>query len=165
MVNLVLYLLKNEKMDLISQCRKNILNILLNKDLDFVNQIPMGFNNNLLWHAGHIICVFDILAVQFSNQKSMLSETFINEFKKGSTPKVYTVEDKILIENLLIEQLNQFELSIDENNYQAYTTSFGNTIHNQEEALSFLLIHEGIHFGYILNILRFLNSNHDSNNS
>ena len=144
-------------MNLLRQCRENILNIIKSKDIDFINQIPIGFNNNLLWHAGHIICVFDILAVQFANQKSILSDTFINDFKKGSIPKTYTIEDKNLIEKLLIEQLNQFELSNDTYNYQTYTTSFGNTIQNQEEALSFILIHEGIHFGYVLNILRFLN--------
>lgn len=152
-------------MNLLRQCRENILNIIKSNDLDFVNQIPKGFNNNLLWHAGHIICVFDILAVQFAHQKSILSDTFINDFKKGSIPKKYSIEDKKFIEKLLIEQLNQFELSNDINNYQAYTTSFGNTIQNQEEALFFILIHEGIHFGYVLNILRFLNLNHDHSNS
>ena len=85
-------------MNLLRQCRENILNIIKSKDIDFINQIPIGFNNNILWHAGHIICVFDILVVQFAYQKSILSDTFINDFKKGSIPKTYTIEDKNLID-------------------------------------------------------------------
>jgi hypothetical protein len=57
----------------------------------------------------------------------------------------------------LISQIDKFKKDSENNvfqNYTEYKTSFQNTLENIEDAIQFNLIHEGIHFGYLMNIAR-----------
>jgi hypothetical protein len=84
--------------------------------------------------------------------------TFIEKYKKGTSPYTFFTEaDKIEISNLLLSQIDKFEVDLNNNlflNYTKYKTSFQNTLENIEDALQFNLIHEGIHYGYLMNISR-----------
>jgi hypothetical protein len=71
--------------------------------------------------------------------------------------QVFREADRAEIANLLISQIDKFEKDLTNNifeNYTAYKTSFQNTLETIEDALQFNLIHEGIHFGYLMNLNR-----------
>jgi hypothetical protein len=138
--------------------RQNYLNYLNRFDIEALNQIPQGYNNNIIWNIGHIVAVFDALCYSLSGNKNYTSTTFIEKYKKGTTPETsFTEADKDEIASLLISQIEKFEKDLENNvfqNYTEYKTSFQNTLQNIEDALQFNLIHEGIHFGYLMNIAR-----------
>ena len=51
----------NYTLNIFTQNRKNMLNLLRGYTLEQINKIPAGFNNNLVWNAGH-----SLFAQQFS---------------------------------------------------------------------------------------------------
>jgi hypothetical protein len=138
--------------------RQNYLNYLNKYSIDDLNKIPNGFNNNIIWNIGHIVAVFDALCYSLSGNENYSKMTFIEKYKKGTSPYTFFTEaDKIEISNLLLSQIDKFEVDLNNNlflNYTKYKTSFQNTLENIEDALQFNLIHEGIHYGYLMNISR-----------
>lgn len=138
--------------------RQNYLSYLNKYSMDDLNKIPTGFNNNIIWNIGHIVAVFDALCYSLSGNTTYTSAQFIEKYKKGTTPDVnFSEADRTEIANLLISQIDKFEIDSANNifdNYTEYKTSFQNTLQNIEDALQFNLIHEGIHFGYLMNLNR-----------
>lgn len=138
--------------------RQNYLVYLNNYSIEALNEIPKGFNNNIIWNIGHIVAVFDALCYSLTGNKNIAQSEFIDKYKKGTKPDfLYTEDDKVEISNLLISQIDQFEKDLNDNKFQNYTeykTSFGNSLSSIEDALNFNLIHEGIHYGYLMNLTR-----------
>lgn len=138
--------------------RQNYLNYLNKYSIEELNKIPTGFNNNIIWNIGHIVAVFDALCYSLSGNSTYTSTQFIEKYKKGTTPDAsFSEADRTEISNLLISQIDKFEKDLANNifeNYTAYKTSFQNTLETIEDALQFNLIHEGIHFGYLMNLNR-----------
>ena len=84
----------------------------------------------------------------------------IENFQKGSAPKY-----KVTKENFksIKEQFLQLPVKLDEDyskgifkNYTEYTTSVNVTLSNIEDAIDFNLLHEGIHLGIILQLVKFV---------
>lgn len=138
--------------------RQNYLNYLNKFSIEELNKIPMGFNNNVIWNIGHIVAVFDALCYSLSGNSTYTSTQFIDKYKKGTTPDTnFSEVDRAEIANLLISQIDKFEKDLANNTFEkyiSYKTSFQNTLENIEDALHFNLIHEGIHFGYLMNLNR-----------
>jgi hypothetical protein len=138
--------------------RQNYLNYLNKFSIEELNKIPTGFNNNIIWNIGHIVAVFDALCYSLSGNSTYTSTQFIDKYKKGTTPDTnFSEVDRAEIANLLISQIDKFEKDFSNNifeKYTAYKTSFQNTLETIEDALQFNLIHEGIHFGYLMNLNR-----------
>lgn len=141
--------------------RKNILNFLHACNLGELNHIPPGFNNNLLWNAGHVTVTQQLLCYRLAGLEVGVSEEMIAEFKKGSKPeRRYTEDDKKRIGDLLFSTLEDLERDLAEkdfSNFTPYPTSYGVTLHNIEEAVQFNLAHEAMHLGTMLGLKKLVN--------
>lgn len=127
--------------------------------LEDLNKIPEGFNNNIIWNIGHILVTEQLLVYRLSGLPTMISETLIETYKKGTKPQGdVTQEDVAEIAILLLSTLKKTEEDYNINvfkNFTPYTVSTtGNTLNNIDESLQFVLFHEGIHFGYVLALWR-----------
>ena len=56
--------------------RSLLLNLANKYEHDQLNLIPTGFNNNLIWHLGHVIAVQDTLIYKSTGASSELSDEF-----------------------------------------------------------------------------------------
>jgi hypothetical protein len=126
------------------------------KDL---NKIPKGFNNNIIWNIGHIVVTEQLLAYKLSGLETSLSDTLINKYRKDSKPLGDVTQNEVNeIKALLFSTIEKTQTDYNNvvfKNYNAYTVSTtGNTLTNIDEALQFVLTHEGIHYGYILALIR-----------
>ena len=133
--------------------------IIDNNSLENLNKIPDGFNNNIIWNIGHVVVSEQLLAYKLSGLNTMLSDEMINKYRKDSKPEGdITQEDVNEIKGLLFLTIEKTKS--DYNNgrfksYNAYTVSTtGNTLTNIDEALQFITIHEGLHYGYVLALLK-----------
>lgn len=133
--------------------------IIENNSLEDLNKIPNGFNNNIIWNIGHVIVSEQLLAYKLSGLESSLSDEVINKYRKDTKPtEDISEEDVFFIKSLLFSTIEKTKE--DYNNsvfkpYNSYTVSTtGNTLNNIEEALQFIAIHEGLHYGYVLALLK-----------
>jgi len=127
--------------------------------LENLNKIPDGFNNNIIWNIGHVVVTEQLLAYKLSGLETKLSESMITKYRKDSKPKGDVSQDEINdIKDLLNSTLKKTEEDYKNGvfkMYNAYTVSTtGNTLNNIDEALQFILVHEGIHYGYVLALLK-----------
>lgn len=133
--------------------------IIDSNSLENLNKIPNGFNNNIIWNIGHIVVSEQLLAYKLSGLDTTLSDEMINKYRKDSKPTGPVSQDEVNeIKDLLISTLEKTQKDYSDGvftNYHAYTVSTtGNTLNNIDEALQFITIHEGLHYGYILALLK-----------
>lgn len=138
--------------------RKNIVSLVKDLDLETINDIPVGFTGNIAWHIGHVVSSSQGLLYRLSGLDVKLPQTFVDKYKKGSVPESpISADDFTFILQQLISQTEQLKSDIESGifkTYNPYTTSYGNTIHNFDEALSFVNVHEALHMGYIMALKR-----------
>ena len=127
--------------------------------LEDLNKIPNGFNNNIIWNIGHVVVSEQLLAYKLSGLESMLSDDMINKYRKDTKPEGNVTQEVVNeIKELLSSTLKKTEADYTNGvfkNYNVYTVSTtGNTLNNIDEALQFVAIHEGLHYGYVLALLK-----------
>lgn len=133
--------------------------IIENNTLEDLNKIPSGFNNNVIWNIAHVIVTEQLLSYKLSGLKPALSDDMIDKYKKDSKPEgTLTKEEVNEIKGLLLSTIEKTQLDYANGvfkNYNAYTVSTtGNTLNNIDEAIQFGAIHEGLHYGYVLALLK-----------
>ncbi|MBT8394871.1 MAG: DinB family protein [Flavobacteriaceae bacterium] len=123
--------------------------------LDDLNKIPDGFKNNIIWNIGHVVVTEQLLLYRLSGLPTLVSEEVIEKYKVGTKPDKYVTQKEVdEISELLFTTINKTQEDYNNNkfvNYKEYTVSTtGDTLRNIDDAISFALFHEGMHFGYIL---------------
>lgn len=136
------------------QTRKNILNLVTRFDIEALNFIPEGFNNNLIWNFGHIIVTQQLLCYRLAGLPTYVSEEMINEFRKGTKPaRLYGIDEFDQLVDLGNRVITHLEKDIAAKKfgiYKPYSTSYGVTLNSFEEAHQFNNIHEAMHLGVML---------------
>jgi len=144
----------NSKIDLIRKTRFKALEIISGLSIPDLNKIPAGFNNNIIWHLGHMIAAQEGIFYLRGKLELTIEQEFFNSFKNGSRPEREIHEEELeKIKSLLFSSLDQFESDLEKNafhNYPAWTVGMGVEINSIDDAINFLIFHEGLHFGYIM---------------
>ena len=150
----------NYQLSLFNQNRQNILQILDNITLEQGNAIPAGYRNNILWNAGHTLVAEEFLLYLSSGLPLNIPEEYLKQFGAGSQAREYIAEEFEAIKSHLRTTAKKVEIDyqsglFSKNKYAGYTSEyFGPTMTNFDEAFQFNLLHEGVHFGYMLAQLR-----------
>lgn len=138
---------------LMDKSRAKMSLLLQHTDLEKLNKIPSGFNNNIFWNIGHIISVQQMLVYGLGGQTWALDKEFVKSFKNGSKPeRIYTEEDKNLVSTTLLSSLKRQvddEEMLVGSTYQAFETRTGFVIIDYPTACIFNLYHESYHAGII----------------
>lgn len=140
--------------------RHNFLALLNNYSIDQLNKIPTGFHNNLIWNMGHIIVVQQSLVYQSSGLPTYVSADFMNRYKPGSAPTERIEKAEIdNIKDLLITLIEKTRTDYQNHRFSTYkkfALDSGFKIDNVEDAIAFNNYHEGMHFGYVMSIKKFV---------
>ncbi len=140
------------------QTRKNIL-ALYNKHEKRAFNIPTGFRNNLYWNLAHCVVTQQILCYSLSNNTMLVENEFVEKYKKGTFPtsEVVSALEVSKTKELLFTTLDQLEkdhrLGVF-SNFNAYSTSYGLRLNNFEDAIQFNTIHEALHLGYMMAMVK-----------
>lgn len=145
--------------DVLLNIRKALKQILDNASETQLNTIPKGFNNNIIWNIAHLVVSEQLLVNKLSGLPVTVSDDLINAFKKGTKPRGNVSQQEIeVIKDLVISSIKKSEENYKTglfNNYTEYTVSTtGNTLKTVEDALNFVLLHEGIHLGVVMALLK-----------
>ncbi|MBF4493654.1 DinB family protein [Flavobacterium sp. JLP] len=140
--------------------REILLKVLDHHSLEQLNKIPPGFSNNLIWNVAHCISSQQVLVYKLSGLPTLVSDAFIDKYKKGTKPEGDVSQTEVdEIKGLLYSTLNQTKKDFEARvfvDYNAYTTSMGFDLKNVQDALDFVNYHEGIHTGIIMSIRKFV---------
>jgi hypothetical protein len=144
--------------DKIRTIRTSLLSLIENLSIDQLNHIPEGFNNNIIWNLGHLVAAQQGLCYLRSGLQATVDDKLIQLYKPETKPAEF-VDDKEFeaIKQLLMLTLDRLEVDYQNNifnKYNAFTTRFGVQVANVNEAIEFLLFHEGLHFGYVMALKR-----------
>ena len=144
----------NYHFNILRATRNNQLDLLNGLELNQVNSISEGFNNNIIWNIAHNVVVQQLLIYRLSGVDVRISEEMISKYKKGSQPDLKVSEEELKsIKDLLIKTVDWLEEDYASGlfkSYKEYTTSYNITIGSTDEAIAFNNTHEGVHFGYAM---------------
>jgi len=150
----------NVQFDILKKSRELVLKELEGLTLEQIHKIPEGFKNNIAWNVAHLVVTQQLLHYKLSGLNPLCPDSLIDGYRKGTAPKKnFTAEEFDEVKELLIglpDTLKEdFEAGIFEN-YQKYPTSTGFELSDIENAIPFNNFHEGIHYGIIRAIKKFL---------
>ncbi len=125
-----------------------------------LNQIPEGFNNNLMWNYGHMIITQQLLCYKLSGTQMYVNTDLIKKYAKGTQPDEQYDEGEFQMLQDLGDKLIQ-HLEDDYNNgvfknYNHYETSYGVVLKNIEDAISFNNMHEAHHLGNLFSMRKLI---------
>jgi len=129
-------------------------------DLEQLNKVPTGFNNNLIWNIGHIIVAQQSLIYRLSNLPMNVSSELFDAYKPGTKPVSPTSQPEAdELKTLLISLVDQTESDLSSGVFQTFTgrqTATGFLLSTLADSLEFNNYHEGIHLGYMLSLRKFI---------
>nr|WP_298989751.1 DinB family protein [uncultured Polaribacter sp.] len=146
--------------DILRKSRELVVKELEGLSMDQIHKIPEGFKNNIAWNVAHLVVTQQLLHYKLSGLNCLCTDELIESHRKGTAPtKTFTEEEFEEVVELLLglpDTLQEdYEAGIFEN-YTEYPTSTGFTLTSIENAIPFNNFHEGIHYGIIRSIKKFL---------
>lgn len=146
--------------DVLRKSRELVIKELKGLTLAQIHTIPAGFKNNIAWNVAHLVVTQQLLHYKLSDLNPLCPDYLIETHKKGTTPtKTFTQEEFEEVKDLLIGLPDTLEEDYDAGifeNYQEYPTSTGFVLTSIENAIPFNNFHEGIHYGIIRAIKKFI---------
>ena len=143
-----------DTISLLNATRQNILTVIQNLSADQLNRVPAGFNNNLIWNAGHVLVTQQLLYYKLSQRTPHVEEATIERYRRGTKPEGRVAQKEIdYIRQRLIETVALAEQDIAQDIFQSfhpYTTTFGMELKSIEDAMHFNNLHETLHLGYMM---------------
>lgn len=146
----------HKKVSIIRMYRTQIAEIAATLTVDQLNSIPAGFNNNIIWHIGHLLVTLPGMSYRPAGLAMPVETKLWHAFKPGSFPGVPVSEEEVaVIRELLLSSLDQLEKDLTSKRFVSYTpwvARTGVSVDSMEDALELITFHEGLHTGYILSL-------------
>ncbi len=143
----------NPTIENIRKIRVWLLESIANLSPAQLNEIPAGFNNNIIWNLAHLVAAQQGLCYIRAGLKPIVEEKYLSNYKSGTKPEAVVDAAEIeAIKKLLFSTLDQLQADYTNKlftNYTVFNTRYGATIAGIDDAIVFLPYHEGLHTGYI----------------
>ena len=148
------------RIETLKKARANFLKVIGDLTIEQLNEIPAGFNNNVIWNLGHLLASQQGLCYVRAGLKMTIDEQYFLTYKPETKPNGFVESTEVdKMKELFSSAIEQFELDYNKNiftSYTPWTNRYGIEITNIDDAISFVLFHEGLHLGYIMALKRLL---------
>lgn len=140
------------------QTRQNILS-LYEKHEEKAFFIPKGFRNHLFWNLAHCIVTQQILCYKLSGNPMLIDNEFVEKYKKGTFPSLELVSQtevsktKELLFTTIELMREDYRLGLF-SDFKEYPTSYGIKLTSFDDAIRFNNIHESLHLGYMMALVK-----------
>lgn len=143
-----------EQFELIRQTRTRFIELVSGLSIEELNEIPSGMSNNIAWNFGHIVAAQQGLCNGLSSVELVVPEEVTAGFRKGTKPEAFISQEAIdQLKEFAVSCIDALERGLGEHvyvQYKSYTTSFGYTLNNIEDAVRFVTLHDALHLGYAM---------------
>jgi len=139
---------------LLNITRKNFLHAISGLSIEQLNTIPAGFNNNIIWNFGHVIVTQQLLCYQMAGLELKVEPELTAKYRKGTKPESFISGEELQrLKDLAFPLLKELEQNYRNNEftaYKPYETSYGAELKSIEDAVEFVIVHEALHYGYVM---------------
>jgi len=143
--------------------RENFIRLIETSTVEELNEIPAGFNNNIIWNFGHIISSQQGLCYLLADVQPVIDKQYILPFKKGTKPEKFVDAEEIkTLKALMRSTIDQLEEDLNDHkftNYNAFKTDYGVEVRSNAEAVQFFVVHDALHYGIASAIKKVINTN------
>ncbi len=153
----------NRKIENLKNYRQYLLGQLEGLSTEQLNAIPAGYNNNLVWNLAHLVSVAQNLCYVRAGLPIAVDDRYFSPYLPGTRPAGFIDEPEIqTIKALCITSLDRFQADYAKDAFRNYVPSagirqvYGVEVSNIDEAIDYLVYHEGFHGGYMLSLKRLL---------
>lgn len=149
-------------LEVIRASRSALLRLVEDLSTEQLNKIPTGFNNNLAWQIGHLVVSQQVLCYRLSNNPLIIDPSLVDKYKNGSKPESFISAEEIAqLKNYMLSNIDQLKEDLAANkftNYTPYTPSTYKTytLEKIEDAIKFIVSHEGLHYGCSIMMKKFV---------
>ncbi|MCW3091165.1 MAG: DinB family protein [Ferruginibacter sp.] len=144
----------SKQLEILLQTRRNLLSLIDDLTIDQLNEIPAGFNNNIVWNLGHMIASQQGVCYLRAGLPLVVEEKYFESFKPGTRPSASINSDELdTLKALLLSTIDQLKADYENDlfkNYIPWTTRYNVPLSNIDETINFLTFHDGLHVGYIM---------------
>lgn len=134
--------------------RKLYHRLLNSFNLEQLNTIPKGFNNNIIWNIAHTVVTQQLLMYKLSGLKMHIPSEWVDLFSKGTKPERDITEEEVAaIDAALFSTYEHLITDLAQGvfkDFKPYTTSTKMTLKTIEMTQTFILFHDGLHIGSVL---------------
>lgn len=154
----------NEVFKFIIDARKAFIKEIESLSLEQLNEVPAGFNNNIIWNFGHIVVTTPILCYVRSGVLADASSIkYASAYMKGTKPTYFvTAEEVEDLKKLAISSIEELQADYEAgklNNITPFETStFGALLNTIEDVIITTAGHDNTHLGYITAQKRIINN-------
>ena len=144
--------------------RKAFINLIDELTLDQLNEIPEGFNNNIIWNFGHIVVSTQTLSYTRTGIREGINWVkYVEAYAKGTKPTYYVNQQEIDdLKEIALHSIFAIEADYNAgvfNHITAYqTATYGATLNSIEEVLITSIGHDNLHLGYASAQKRIINN-------
>lgn len=140
----------------IIDARRAFIELIDSLSIEELNEIPAGFNNNIIWNFGHIVVSTQGLCyLRTGIQSDTSSVKYLSAYAKGTKPS-YTVdaEEVADLRALALSTIQQIHADYDKGIFTTITpfetSTYKTSLNSIEEVLITTVGHDNLHFGYAL---------------
>ncbi|MEO6718949.1 MAG: DinB family protein [Ferruginibacter sp.] len=152
-----------KQIEILKKTRKYLLDLINELTIEELNEIPVGFNNNIIWNLGHMLASQQGVCYKRAGLNLVIDEKYFLDYKPETKPDHFIdAEQADKIKGLFLPAIDQLEEDYNNNvfaNYPPWTNRYGVEHKNIDDTINFLLFHEGLHLGYIMALKRIVKSN------
>ncbi|MEP7257282.1 MAG: DinB family protein [Flavitalea sp.] len=150
----------NQQIEKIKKLRAFVLDAIKDLSTEQLNIIPPGHNNNIIWNLAHMVAVQQAICYLRASLPPVTEQQMVNDYKSGTKPAEPVDEAGIRnIKALMLSSLDKLEEDHDNNlfaNYTSWNNRYDVMISTIDEAIDFLLFHEGYHIGTIIALKKYV---------
>ena len=150
----------DKSIDTILATRKLFIKLIENLSIEQLNKVPEGFNNNIIWNFAHVVVTQQIICYKLSGLPLKIDEKYLPLYSKGTKPEGFADENEVaFFKQQAITLMDELVADLGQNlfrNFKPYATSFNVELTNIDDAVKFIAMHEGLHFGYAMALKRVL---------
>ncbi len=145
-----------ETFKFILQARQKFIELIDSLSVEQLNNIPSGFNNNIIWNFGHIVVSTQTLVYVRTGIKSDTTWVKYNEdYKKDTKPTRFVEQTEIdELKAIAIKSIEEIRKDYENNVFGTITTfstaTYGYPMETIEEVVALTSGHDNVHYGYAL---------------
>ncbi len=150
----------DKRIEKIKNFRQFLLAQIAGLTTEQLNKVPEGYNNNIIWNLAHLICAEQSICYVRAGQPITVDDKYFSPYRTNTRPTASIDEQEIEdIKKLFISSIDELQRDFDKNIFDNYTPSenilkiYGVTLANIDDALEFVIYHEGFHSGYIISLI------------